>query len=347
MTTTYIGTTFPLNQQYGRDEQAVVGSVRQQVDAKFTTGKNLVINTTWFGPQFSNGSWKSLQELIVSGQQYDRLFLIIVIDPIYVSDDEIVKITKSLGITETYIMGHRTNSPYYFNFESMVLAQHCPRYTEEQLMMRLPEYVFLCYQRKPRRHRVELMQQLSNLQLTNQGIITLGENNDQFNWSEDLSAPSVKLDEPVDTINPPTDNSSFGIVNDLCSIGRLDIWQKHFLNVVSETEFNNWHDLFVSEKTFKPLLGLRPFVIHGQTAVYKFLSDNGFKTFNQYWEGIEPESGMDQIGDIVKIIQLLCKKSRQELFSMYQDMLPDLEYNKNRFFEFAKEQQYKIENLFK
>ena len=243
-------------------------------------------------------------------------------------------------------MGHRQNSPYYFNFESMVLAQYCPQYTEEQLIMRLPEYIFLCYQRKPRRHRVELMQQLLDKQLTNRGIITLGENTSEYNWSEDLLLPSVTLNESFVSINPVDSTNSFGIVNDLSSIGRLDIWQNHFLNVVSETEFNNWHDLFVSEKTFKPLLGLRPFLIHGQTEVYKFLSSNGFKTFNQYWEGIRPELGNDQVGDIVKIIQLLCKKSQQELLSMYQDMLPDLQYNRNRYFEYAIEQQYKIDHIF-
>jgi hypothetical protein len=31
---------------------------------------------------------------------------------------------------------------------------------------------------------------------------------------------------------------------------------------------------------------------------------------------------------------------------MYNDMLPDLIYNKNRFFEFAKEEEYKKEHLF-
>ena len=345
MNTTFIGTTFPQHWQYGRDELLVIDSLIQQVNTNFPTGKNLIINTTWFGPQFNNGAWESVQKLINTEQKYDRLFLSIIIDPLYITDDQINDIVRPLGITEIYITGHRENSPYYFNFECAVLEKHLPEYTVDQMAMLAPEHVFLCYQRKPRWHRVELAKRLIENNLIQRGIITLGENNADYDWSEGAYLAPMKLNEDIKNINP-TYNNEFGIVNDLASLGQLSIWQNHFLNIVSETEFNNWHATFVSEKTFKPLLGLRPFVIHGQTAVYDFLTKNGFKTFNQYWEGIYPEMGNDQIGDIVEIVKLLCSKSPQELTNMYNDMLPDLLYNRERFFEFAKEQQHKIDNLF-
>jgi hypothetical protein len=37
---------------------------------------------------------------------------------------------------------------------------------------------------------------------------------------------------------------------------------------------------------------------------------------------------------------------KNQLMQMYQDMLPDLIYNRERFFNFAEEQKYKIDNLF-
>jgi hypothetical protein len=37
---------------------------------------------------------------------------------------------------------------------------------------------------------------------------------------------------------------------------------------------------------------------------------------------------------------------QQKLENLYQDMLPDLQHNRNRFFEYAKEQAYKIDHLF-
>jgi hypothetical protein len=45
-------------------------------------------------------------------------------------------------------------------------------------------------------------------------------------------------------------------------------------------------------------------------------------------------------------IKAVSDKTTQELSQMYQDMLPDLQHNRSRYFEFAKEQQYKINHLF-
>jgi hypothetical protein len=50
---------------------------------------------------------------------------------------------------------------------------------------------------------------------------------------------------------------------------------------------------------------------------------------------------------VILAIEAVSNKTTQELLQMYQDMLPDLQYNRDRFFEFAKEQQYKINHLFK
>ena len=344
MTTKFIGTTFPLNQQYGRDELSVVDSTRQQIAAAFPDGNNLIINTTWFGPQFDNGLWDQLQMLIQQKQSFDNLFFIIVIDPIYISDEQISMIESVFGTKTTYFMGHRKDSPWYYNFEAWVLDKHS-NYLLDQLALKSPDHVFLCYQRKPRSHRVILAQELVAQGLHTRGILTLGDNNDGYDWSEGRSMPAIKLDEDINNINPPV-NEAFGIVNDLGSLGNLDRWQRHFLNIVSETEINNWHPLFVSEKTFKPLLGLRPFVIFGQTEVYKFLKKHGFKTFSQYWKHIPIEDGEDQLGNVVQVVKFLCEQSSAELTSMYNDMLPDLIYNRQMFFDFAKKQEYTIAHLF-
>jgi len=46
---------------------------------------------------------------------------------------------------------------------------------------------------------------------------------------------------------------------------------------------------------------------------------------------------------LVKFLNML---GNSELLEMYNDMIPDLRYNKERFFEFAYEQTNKIENIF-
>ena len=130
------------------------------------------------------------------------------------------------------------------------------------------------------------------------------------------------------------------------TLGQLSIWQQHFLNVISETEFNQWHRRFVTEKTWKPIFGMRPFIIHGQTRIYAWLRDQGFRTFNHYWPHVDVEISEDQHGTVMSVLHWLCDMSRTDLESMYRDMLPDLHYNRERFLEFSQEQYHKMHHIF-
>jgi hypothetical protein len=141
---------------------------------------------------------------------------------------------------------------------------------------------------------------------------------------------------------------TFGIPHDIHTLGNIETWRTHFLTIVSETEFWPWDNTFVSEKTWKPIIGLRPFVLNGQTKIYKYLRDNGFYTFNHYWPHIEMEElpEFEVHNSLINVIKFLSTLSNTTLLEMYADMLPALEHNRNRFFEFANEQQYKIDHLF-
>jgi hypothetical protein len=61
-----IGIKFPIKEQFGRQEHQIYNSIRQQIDQKFPLENNLIINLTWFGPQFDNGEWQKLQTLILN-----------------------------------------------------------------------------------------------------------------------------------------------------------------------------------------------------------------------------------------------------------------------------------------
>jgi hypothetical protein len=137
----------------------------------------------------------------------------------------------------------------------------------------------------------------------------------------------------------------FGLPMDFYTLHKLDLWQQTFLYINAATEFDPINDLFCQQDTFKPMIGLRPFVINGVQRTYHWLRFNGFKTFNHYWSHIDIENGPvhETIIDLIKYLKLL---DSSEVLAMYQDMLPELRHNKERFFEFAKEQQYKMEHLF-
>ena len=345
---TVIGTTFPKSWQYGPEEIEIFESTQRQIELKFPDQKSLLINTTWFGPQFKNGEWDRVEQLIADGKTFDNLFLLSVIDPLYLSDENIQYVESRLHTRVTYKIGMFDRSEYEWNFHAVVGAKHCPDYLESDIVLNSPEHVFLLYQRKPRRHRVELTTLLIEQGFDQRGIITLGSNkNSSYDWSEGLIPSIMTIEDLPSNYKHNGRHDDFGgVPNDLVTLGRLDIWQNHFLNIVSETEFNDWTPNFVTEKTWKPIIGLRPFIIHGQRSVYAWLQKNGFKTFNHYWPHIPSETGSDQHGNVISVIEFLCNKTESELLDMYQHMRPTLEYNKNRFKEFAQEQKFRMENLF-
>jgi len=345
---TSIGITFPYSWQYGPEEIDIFNSTVRQVDDYFSNHRNLVINTTWFGPQFDNQEWAKVVALINQGKEFDNLFLLAVIDPMYLESHDLDLIMDQLKIKQLYKIGMYADSKYEWNFHSIAVAQLCPKYTNDQLLMTDPEYVFMLYQRKPRLHRLELTNILLAQNYKKHGIVTLGSSDsDNRVWGDNINAPLLTInDSPSDYKHNGSCSDFGGIPNDLVSLGRLDLWQKHFLNIVSETEFDEWKPRFITEKTWKPIIGLRPFVVHGQRSIYSWLRNQGFRTFNHYWSHVPVETDDNQHSNVIGVIDFLRNKTSDELKDMYQDMLPDLLYNRNRYFEFAVEQKYKINHLF-
>jgi len=343
MTTTFIGTTFPAASDWYADEKSLIASVQQQIDQAFPTSQNLFINTTWFGPQFDNKQWDQYKQ-VISQQKFDRLFLLAAADPVFLNAEQIDNMQKETN-AQLYLLGH-FDTEYYFNFHSQVLPRYFVNYTEQQLLMQEPTRVYVNYNRKPREHRTELVNLLEKENLLQHGVVTLGKHNNIYSKTQ---SRHLTLNETVDdAVGNWGMDMSFGIPHDIHSLGNLDIWQNHFLNIVSETEFLPWDNMFISEKTWKPILGLRPFVINGQTKIYQYLNSQGFKTFEQYFNGIDVINVNEKEihNAIVDVVEYFSKLSAAEITSIYQSMLPDLIHNRNRFAEFSVEQQLKIGNLF-
>jgi hypothetical protein len=353
MSLTYIGNTFNIKDQWGPQEVELITNLSNQIEQKFLHQENLLINLTWFGPQFNNNSYQQVLDLACSSKKFDNLFWLSSVDPIYLLPDQIANIESMLGIECAYYIGGFENSPHYFSFSSVATSQDFLKCSDDQILLTDPKYLYLFYNRKPKPHRIELVEKIYKNNLQSHGIVTLGKNDVDYDVSNGIKTDlylTVK-----ENVNDYTYNNRFqihnsfgGIPYDLLSLGRLDIWQNHFLNIASETEFLPWDNLFITEKTWKPIIGLRPFLINGQTKIYKYLRDNGFKTFTHWFDGIDLEDLPEyKVHDsIIAAIKFLQKLPTAKLKQLYQDMLPDLRFNQQRFYEFAQEQQYKMTHLF-
>ena len=62
-----------------------------------------------------------------------------------------------------------------------------------------------------------------------------------------------------------------------------EIYNDCWINVITEAYAHQEIDLFITEKTFKPMLQLQPFLLIGNQGSLGYLRDMGYKTFDTLW----------------------------------------------------------------
>lgn len=339
MSVTFIGTGFPVTHDYGTEERQCWTDISTQIEKSFAGQKNLLISLTWFGPQFDNNGWSDLLELHAQGAVFDNLFLLATVDPPHLNVTELQEIKNLAQALTVYYLGN-FDSPHQFNFFAPVIANNFVKYKQQDVILEQVKYLYVNYNRKPKAHRVEFVNQLRAFDVFDDGVVTLGKVND----TDQYFTIGEKHETYLNLGNRP-DVWNYGLPQDYYSLHNMDVWKQVFLYVNAATEFDPVNDLFCQQDTFKPMIGLRPFVINGVQRTYRWLRLHGFRTFNHYWSHIPIETGNvhQTIIDLILHLKLI---GPLEILSMYEDMLPDLEYNKQRFFEFANEQQHKMTHLF-
>jgi hypothetical protein len=336
----FIGVGFPESMEYAFEERACWNTITKQIQESFSEQKNVLISLTWFGPQFNNNTWQEIISIEANKEKFDNIFFLATVDPPYLNDELIRLVKNKLQGLRVFYLGN-FDSPHSFNFFAPVFADKSRKYAEQELLLSAPEKIFVNYNRKPKQHRVDFVKKLIDNDLLTCGTVTLGtdENNSL------LLTIGEKEADYEDWGNSKVHWGKFGVPHDMYSLHNMDIWRQTFLYINAATEFNTVNDLFIQQDTFKPFIGLRPYVINGVQRSYRWIRANGFKTFNHYWSHIDIENA-DVHDTMIQLIKFLSCMDKTEISEMYQDMLPDLKHNRLRFFEFAKEQQYKMEHLF-
>ena len=198
-----------------------------------------------------------------------------------------------------------------FCFWLLAVDRYFLNYSEEEVTPTEFNHKFLCYQRKPNLARNYLYTQLVN----KQGIVTIG--NKKFD--------SINSDIPEHSgINETIAIEELEVGNDIWSLGNIKIWNNSFLNIVSETQQPiDTKDPFVSEKIFKPIIGLRPFICFGHPNTTTLLKSLGFETFDEdfgYCPTTSWKNNAEQIANIVDNLDT----------GMYNKIKPKLIHNKNQ-----------------
>jgi hypothetical protein len=220
---------------------------------------------------------------------------------------------------------------YYFNFWAEFIRLN-PAGFFDQRYIDTPVFdkIYMCLNRKPHNHREYLFDSLRSSNLLDRGLVSFG---DQLTIEESL--------DDVVSLGEQAVHGHMSIKNDIVTLGDVRNWSRCFINVVSETTVHT--DLFISEKTWKPIIGMRPFMILGDQHIYQQLTDLGFDTFDDvfgtWWKDANWENRANSIVSILENFSL------EDCAVCYKDIYTRLLNNRERFFEYIQENRNRIETL--
>lgn len=143
-------------------------------------------------------------------------------------------------------------------------------------------------------HRVFIFEQLTENNLLEKSLVNIWPGAPHDEKLVDYTSPDLaRVEDPVLVANPPPPihmpggmlkhNSQFGMtgIHNGISMSQsipIGIYKDTWYSIVAETKWNNSN--FLTEKTAKPLLEKRIFVLFGSQGLLKTLHNFGFRTFD-------------------------------------------------------------------
>ena len=140
-----------------------------------------------------------------------------------------------------------------------------------------------------------------------------------------------------DIIEPATDE---------CSTFHVSYLRNFFVYVITETMVQYpW--VYVTEKTWKAMLAPVPFMLVGTRGTLAWLRDQGFRTFDQWWDesyDLLPQAA-DRVEAVVRELDALAEMDRADLVRMRQSMQPVLDHNLANLRDLRKRELAKIRDV--
>jgi len=193
---------------------------------------------------------------------------------------------------------------------------------------------YMCLNRKPHWHRRKLYDSLKSRDVVGYGIVSMGGVN-----GDPLQL--LDVDREHDILAPNPGKEHYGPPNDIVSLGHIDNWHRHFLNIVTETMYDINQTGFVSEKIYKPIVGCRPFLVYDPDGGTRWLQDRGFEPYVKDFTDITDLDLTipDNIADFLKV---LCQQTPQYWQAKYLALREKILYNKHHFTDYVNSQWINI-----
>jgi len=263
---------FPYAWKAGRVEQLIRNILENKAREQLNVERVMFINPTWL---HEDDIGKSIQEA-------NPEFIIChnFVDP---AVPKIFDAIQQSGVPYI-ILGN--SAQYRIDFWAIVCDLYFQNYEERDLDVEATARKYICLNRKPHPHRIAIVNELINAGLQEQGYLSLGLPGDRAIVIDETFEDSQGIRDEYGNLGVDETFVSHKIRNDIFSVGSPHVWNNSLLCLVSETEFANAYpeNFFTSEKTFKPIIGMRPFFIYGQAPLRQHLKDSGFDIFDDVFD---------------------------------------------------------------
>jgi len=223
---------------------------------------------------------------------------------------------------------------------------------------------FLMLNRRMRPHRLYSVLMFSHLNIINDVFVSYDLNNMQMfdleermyknhHLGEQIPFSTIKLEYDKLKLTKPISILDFENLEEVWGFNFEDkrIYLQSYIHITSETNFFETGGYF-SEKTWKPMGHLQPFIFMGPANGLKEIRKFGFKTFSPFINESYDEETDDKLRFkmIIDEIERLSKLSLEEIHSWYHSIFEDiLVYNQELFLQYENDvlmKEFFTKNLF-
>ena len=323
---------FPYSWKAGRVEQLIRSVLENKAREQLDVERVMIINSTWM---HENNIQQDINE-----KRPNFIICHNFVDP---AVPKIFEAIETSGIP-SLILGNAAQ--YRLDFWALVCDLYFQNYEEYDVELLPDARRFICLNRKPHPHRRAIVEQL--LPYREQGFISLGLPGNPITLDEEFSDDQGIQDE-YGNLGVDETFVSRTIRNDIFSVGNLDIWNRSLLCLVTETEFinPNLDNFFTSEKTWKPVIGMRPFFVYGQPRLRDYLKAQGFDIFEDVFDYNSINHSLPDYGLQLEYARVAVDavNSTKNPYNDYKKYFGRCQANKQRFRHYVYEQWQRLYNL--
>jgi len=221
-------------------------------------------------------------------------------------------------------IGYFPKSKHWIDLHAILVSKYF--FVDPGLNSKNLDIPFMCLNGKPQYHRQKIVNKLIDLNLLDKGFVTFG-GNPRLTITEEYKPKQGINADPFDAM----------------TLGDIRNWNRHFLNIVTETVWEVEAVNFWSEKIFKPIVGLRPFLVYAPNGAATMLEQHGFKHYCDDFKDIIDLDLRDP-NNIPAFLEILSKQPTEYFDKKYSQLSEKIQYNRMRFDQHVVEQLTKIES---